>query len=144
RGPLRRALRANVEQMLDPPGPILGLPALRQMAADLPSWGGLDDAPWCARFGYQVIERRGTGGGAFRHPMYSQFLHQAEAWLPELASMDAAGRMAVIGQRWTDLALILKAISEADTDDGFGQAGAIATEIAEAEASFWHDLAVLI
>ena len=144
RRPLRRALRVNLEQMLDPPGPILGLPALRQMAADLPSWGGLDDAPWCARFGYQVIERRGTGGGAFRHPMYSQFLRQAEAWLPELGGMDAAGRMAEIGQRWTDLALILKAISEAEAGGGFEQAGAIATEIAQAEASFWHDLAALL
>ena len=35
-----------------------------------------EDWQWCARFGYQVIERRGTGGGAFRL-MYSRFLEEA-------------------------------------------------------------------
>ena len=33
----------------------------------------VEDWQWCARFGYQVIERRGTGGGNFRL-MYSRFL----------------------------------------------------------------------
>jgi hypothetical protein len=140
RRPIRRALRANAKQMLRPADPILGLPALHEMAADLPSWGQLDDAGWCARFGYQVIERRGTGGGAFRHPMYSRFLGEAAAWLPELAEMDAAERMATIGERWTALALALKAASEGAGSGSFKEAGAIAREIAEREASFWRDL----
>ena len=144
REPIRRALRVNVEQMLHPPLPALGLPALREMAADLPSWDELDDWKWCTRFGYQVIERRGTGGGAFRHPMYSLFLREAETWLPELAEMDAAERMAAIGQRWTALALALKTISEGDAPGGFEEAGAIAGGIAEAEAAFWADLAALL
>lgn len=140
RQPIRRALRANVEHMLHSPGPIMGLPALHEMAADLPTWGGANDWQWCARFGYQVIERRGTGGGAFRHPMYSSFLRQAETWLPELVEMHAADRMAAIGQQWTALALTFKSISERDTPDGFEEAGAIAREIAKAEAAFWTSL----
>ena len=142
RGPIRRALRANVEQMLRPPGPILGLPALCALATDLSTWGGLDDWQWCARFGYQVIERRGTGGGAFRHPMYSQFLGEAEAWLSGLAGMEAAERMAAIGGQWTALATTLKTISEQDAPDSFEKAAAIANEIAEAEAAFWTDLEI--
>jgi hypothetical protein len=139
REPIRRALRASVAHMLHPPGPGLGLPALREMAADLPTWGGLDDWQWCARFGYQVIERRGTGGGAFRHPMYSHFLRDAATWLPQLTEMCAAERMATIGQEWTALALALETISRRDAPGGFGEAGAIAWQIAEAEAAFWTD-----
>lgn len=82
-------------------------------------------------------------GGAFRQPMYSRFLREAEAWLPELAEVRAAERMAAIGQRWTALALALKAISERDTPDGFEEAGAIAGEIADVEATFWAELATL-
>lgn len=144
REPLRRALRANLEQMLRPPEPGLGLPALREMAADLPSWGELNDRQWCARFGYQVIERRGTGGGAFRHPMYSRFLHEAETWLPQLTQVRAAGRMAAIGQRWTELAQALKTISQRDAPEGLEEAGAIAGEIAEAEAAFWAEMATVV
>jgi len=140
REPIRRALRAGVAQMRHPPGPGLGLPALREMAADLPTWGELDDWQWCARFGYQVIERRGTGGGAFRHPMYSGFLRDAATWLPELAEVCAAERMAAIGQEWTALARALEAISKRDAPGGFEEAGAIAWQIAEAEAAFWRDL----
>jgi len=137
---IHNALRANVEQMLHPPSPGLGLPALREMAADLPTWGQAEDWQWCARFGYQVIERRGTGGGAFRHPMYSLFLREAEKWLPELAQMQAADRMAAIGGQWTALALALKKISERDAPRGFEKAGAIAAEIAGTETTFWTEL----
>jgi len=152
REPIRRALRANVEQMLHPPSPGFGLPALREMAADLPSWDELEDWRWCTRFGYQVIERRGTGGGAFRHPMYSGFLRQAEAWLPELVESHAAERMAAIGGQWRALALALKApyrtrydaINERDAPHGFEEAAAIAGEIAEAEAALWEELEGLI
>jgi hypothetical protein len=143
-GPIRRALRANVEQMRRPSRPGLGLPALQALAADLPAWGEADDWQWCARFGYQVIERRGTGGGGFRHPMYSSFLSEAEAWLPELAAARAAGRMAAIGQQWTALALALEAIGERDAPAGFDEAGAIAGEIAASEAAFWAELETLL
>lgn len=142
--PIRCALQANVEQMLRPAGPSLGLPALHEIATDLLTWGELGDWQWCARFGYQVIERRGTGGGAFRHPMYSHFLREAKVWLPELAEMHAAERMATIGQRWTALALALKTISAGDAPEGFEETGAIAGEIAEAEAAFWTELATVV
>jgi len=144
REPIRRALQANVAQMLRPPGPGLGVRALRDMAADLPTWGELDDWQWCARFGYQVIERRGTGGGAFRHPIYSSFLREAVTWLPELAEMRAAEQMEAIGQGWTALASALEASSQRDTPAGFEDAGVIAGQVADAEARFWADLAVLV
>ena len=47
-------------------GAAFALPAMRRMEADLPRWADAPDWRWCARFSYQVIERRGTGGA--RHP----------------------------------------------------------------------------
>ena len=60
---------------------------------------------WCARFGYQVIERRGTGGGAFRL-MYSRFLEEAGRPEAPLAAAAAA--------RWTELAGAFHAASESE------------------------------
>ena len=54
-----------------------GCPALRRFAAEVGDWPeAAEDWQWCARFLYQVIERRGTGGGNFR-TMYSRFLEEA-------------------------------------------------------------------
>ena len=47
------------------------------MAGEIESWPeATDDWRWCARFNYQVIERRGTGGANFRR-MYARFLEEA-------------------------------------------------------------------
>ena len=67
-----------------------------------------EDWQWCARFLYQVIERRGTGGGNFR-AMYARFLEEAgyeEAGLAQEASDD-----------WTALALAAR------TGERAGRAG---------------------
>ena len=73
-----RAIERAASQMLEPPlGDFEGLPALRRFAAEVGDWPeAAEDWQWCARFLYQVIERRGTGGGNFRK-MYSRFLEEA-------------------------------------------------------------------
>ena len=83
-----------------------GLPALERFAGEVGHWPEqAEDWQWCARFGYQVIERRGTGGGNFRL-MYSRFLAEAGIHEPESAlALDAA-------ERWTDLAGALERASE--------------------------------
>ena len=72
-----RAIARAAERMIEPPlGDYEGLPALRRFAAEVGEWPqAIDDWQWCARFNYQVIERRGTGGGNFRL-MYSRFLEE--------------------------------------------------------------------
>ena len=102
-----RAIERNAEQMLDPPlGDYEGLPALRRFAAEVGDWPQqVEDWRWCARFCYQVIERRGTGGGNFRL-MYSRFLEEAGSRGAPLAAEAAAS--------WTALAAALLAASEAD------------------------------
>lgn len=102
-----RAIERAAGEMLEPPfGPFAGLPALERLAAEAGSWPeAVADWQWCARFAYQVIERRGTGGGCFRL-MYSRFLEQAGRAEAPLAAASA--------ERWTGLAGAFKAASESD------------------------------
>ena len=73
-------------------GEFEGLPALRRFAAEVGSWPeATPDWKWSARFNYQVIERRGTGGGNFR-ALYSRFL--AEVGRDEDAALAAAAAAA--------------------------------------------------
>lgn len=137
---LREAIPAAIEraarEMLEPAfGEYAGLPAVRRLAAELGGWPeAAEDWRWCARFGYQVIERRGTGGGAFRL-MYSRFL--AEAGRPEapLAAESAA--------RFSELAAALHAASERDEPEPalWRTAGEAAQRVAEAEEHLWDALA---
>ncbi|MEK6326682.1 MAG: BtrH N-terminal domain-containing protein [Actinomycetota bacterium] len=130
------AIARNAKQMLDPPlGDYEGLPALRRFAAEVGDWPQeLEDWQWCARFCYQVIERRGTGGGNFRL-MYSRFLAEV--------GRDEAPLAADAASRWTALAEDLLAASEADAPrpEIWSRVGAAAAEVLDAEERLWPALA---
>jgi hypothetical protein len=102
-----RAIERAASEMLEPPfGEFAGVPALERLAAEAGNWPeAVEDWQWCARFAYQVIERRGTGGGCFRL-MYSRFLAEA--------GRDEAPLAAEAAARWTDLAEAFKAASESE------------------------------
>jgi butirosin biosynthesis protein H-like/uncharacterized protein DUF4872 len=137
---LREAIPAAIERaaraMVDPEfRDFSGLDAVRRLAEEAGSWPKLTgDWQWCARFGYQVIERRGTGGGAFRL-MYSRFLEEAGRPEAPLAA-DAAAR-------WTDLATAFHAASERDEPDPalWREIDSAAHCVAEAEERLWTSLA---
>jgi hypothetical protein len=129
---IERATKAMVESEF---GEFSGLGAVKRLADEAGSWPEVTaDWQWCARFGYQVIERRGTGGGAFRL-MYSRFLE--EAGRPE-ASLAAAA-----AARWTDLASAFHAASERDDPAPalWHEIDFAAGEVAEAETRLWTALA---
>ena len=137
---LREAIPAAVERaagsMLEPEFPgFSGLDAVRRLAEEAGSWPEVAaDWQWCARFGYQVIERRGTGGGAFR-AMYARFLEEA--------GYDEAPLAAEAAARWSALATALHAASERD-EPAPGLWAAIDAEarrVAEAEERLWSALA---
>jgi hypothetical protein len=137
---LREAIPAAIERaataMVEPEfRGFSGLDAVRRLAAEAGSWPEVaEDWRWCARFGYQVIERRGTGGGAFRL-MYSRFLEEAGRPEAPLAA-EAAGA-------WTDLASAFHAASEHDGPRAalWGQIDTAANRVAEAEERLWTSLA---
>ena len=138
-GDLREAIPAAVtraaREMLEPEwGEFAGLPAVRRLAAEAENWPeSAPDWQWCARFAYQVIERRGTGGGNFR-PMYGRFLE--EAGYPEAPLAAAAG------ERWSELAGAFFAASEsADPEPRLWSAiGSAAHACADAEEKLWSAL----
>jgi hypothetical protein len=121
--------------MLEPPfGPFAGVPALERLAAEAGAWPeAVEDWQWCARFAYQVIERRGTGGGCFRL-MYSRFLEEAGREEAPLAAEAAA--------RWTELAETFKAASENNEPQPqlWRAVGEGAERVLEAERRLWTSL----
>jgi hypothetical protein len=130
-----RAIDGAVSEMLAPPfGEFAGVPALERLAAEAGSWPeAVEDWQWCARFAYQVIERRGTGGGCFRL-MYSRFLAEAGRGEAPLAAEAAA--------RWTELAEAFKAASESDEPrpELWRAVGEGAEQVLEAERQLWTSL----
>ena len=130
-----RAIERAVGEMLHPPfGEFAGVPALERLAAEAGSWPeAVSDWQWCARFAYQVIERRGTGGGCFRL-MYSRFLAEAGREEAPLAAEAAA--------RWTELAEAFKAASESGQPEPelWGAVGDGAENVLEAERRLWTSL----
>jgi butirosin biosynthesis protein H-like/uncharacterized protein DUF4872 len=122
--------------MLEPElGELQGVPALRRLAAEVGSWPDeADDWRWCARFLYQVIERRGTGGGNFRL-MYSRFLEEAGYEEAALAGDAAAA--------WTALAAAAQSASEPEQAEPalWSKVAAEAAVVLEAEERLWESLA---
>jgi hypothetical protein len=122
--------------MLEPElGDLQGIPALRRFAAEVGDWPErAEDWRWCARFLYQVIERRGTGGGNFRL-MYSRFLEEAGYEQSALARAAA--------DAWTALAAAVQAASEPEEPDTalWSAVAAEAASVLEAEERLWESLA---
>jgi hypothetical protein len=137
---LREAIPAAIERaamaMVEPEfRQFSGLDAVERLAEEAGGWPeATEDWKWCARFGYQVIERRGTGGGAFRL-MYSRFLEEAGRPEAPLAAEAAA--------RWTELAGGFRAASEQGEPDpaSWRRVDAAAKRVAEAEKRLWTALA---
>ncbi|MCE3266694.1 MAG: hypothetical protein K0S15_1403 [Solirubrobacterales bacterium] len=140
-GRLRSAAPAAIARaaqgMLEPEmGDYQGLPALERLAAEIGSWPEtVADPEWCARFLFQVIERRGTGGGNFRS-MYSRFLKEAGYGQGSELASDAA-------RRWTSLAGAARTVSE-DGEAEHARWAALSAEtraVLEAERRLWESLA---
>jgi hypothetical protein len=131
-----RAIERNARQMLEPAlGEYEGLPALRRFAAEVGEWpAAIEDWQWCARFCYQVIERRGTGGGNFRL-MYSRFLAEA--------GREEAGLAAQAAAQWSALGEALLAASEAEAPEPrlWRRVEAEASSVLETEEALWPALA---
>jgi hypothetical protein len=137
---LRAAAPAAIERaarrMQEPDlGEFEGLPALRRFAHEVGDWpDATADWQWCARFNYQVIERRGTGGSNFR-ALYGRFL--AEVGRDAESAMAAAA-----AEHWTALAGELFAASETDEPDpnGWERIGTAAERVLDAEERLWDAL----
>ena len=125
------ALRENALEMIGDRSPYRGVAGMRTLAEDFVNWGNASDWEFCARFGYQIIERRGTGGGAFRK-MYAEYLAQAIGVPTHLANA-----MREIADAWTMLAMQLKRVSEEKNRALFKESSQVIERIATLEEQFW-------
>jgi hypothetical protein len=104
---LSRSILVTAREMLEPAAPGIGVPAMRQLAAEREAWRGSADWTWSARFNYQGIEKRGTGGGGFR-TLYAHFLEEAAHYVPAIDRVRAIHRMHDSSSRWSAMAQDLK------------------------------------
>ncbi len=135
----RKALQTMLQEMLFHPDPHVGLSALAQLADDLPYWDEASDWDNAARFGYQAIEKRGTGGGAFRK-LYADFLEEAREYLSFLSEAESK-KMHRLATLWQELAEILRYTYKEQNARSFTIAGQLTTEIYKKEKEFYLDLA---
>jgi hypothetical protein len=130
------AIERTAREMLEPSrGEYQGIPALRRLADEIESWpAAAEDWRWCARFLYQVIERRGTGGGNFRR-VYARFLE--EAGYAESGLADEAAKA------WSTLAEAARQAGEPERPDPehWRHLGAGARDVLTAEQRLWAGLA---
>src|SRR3972149_6425830 len=150
-GPLRPlpeaiplALGKNAREMLVPPkGSTAGISGMRRMAGEIPLWPEwTEDWAFAARFGYQVIEKRGTAGGFFRR-LYSRYLNEASSHYPPLAGAGLSGKRVVIANGWTGVAGRLREISESGDAGAFLRVSDLLLRQADREEAFWREAASL-
>ena len=143
-----RAIHTTATYMLDTgtsryplwPGATHGLSGIRALADDLPSWADLPDPGWATRFAYQNVERRGTGGGAFRG-LYAPFLERFGA----AVGLEGVGdRMGAIAEGWTAVGETLREASEtddaADLPPHLESAGESVHELADREETLYEEV----
>jgi hypothetical protein len=134
-----QAVQSNSRRLLENDSPFDGLQALRQWRDEVGAWTELPDWQWAARFAYQTIMKRGTGGGGFRL-MYADFLEEGAEHTAVLREKKLAPQMRAVGKAWDELAIALKAASDAPTPD-FTAAGQQLTRVYDLESRY-HDTVV--
>jgi hypothetical protein len=113
------AIRLNAFKMLEGVKGVRGesgVRMIREWSIDLPNWKDAPDWKWCARFGYQVIKKRGVAGAGFRW-IYRDFLKEAEDIVSGLRGLGLPVRMNHIGNKWSGIGAVLKDISEKERPD---------------------------
>ncbi len=131
------ALRENARAILSASDPHAGIAGMKTLADDLANWGDAPDWQFCARFGYQIVERRGTGGGAFCK-MYADYLRETEAIAPDLRAAKLPNSMVKIADAWTAFALLLKRVSDEKNRALFAEARDALRDLAAREENFWR------
>jgi len=115
-----------------------GIEVIKSWADELPEWKYLEDWKWSSRFAYQVINRRGVDGAAFRW-IYRDFLKEIKDYCPAVERLDLVSDMDNIGLEWSEISFLLKEISEMEyVTNQFEKASQIADNIFILERDFYN------
>ena len=137
------AVRRNAETMLG--GYVTlrgasGIGTMERWARELPEWKNVSDWKWSARFSYQVICRRGVDGAGFRR-FYGDFLNEVSFLVPSVSRLGLAEKMDALGDRWSEMGLLLREISESSScRSGFLRASELAFEICGLERCYYSEV----
>ncbi|PKN71497.1 MAG: hypothetical protein CVU54_00295 [Deltaproteobacteria bacterium HGW-Deltaproteobacteria-12] len=115
-----------------------GLGSLKTLIKDLIDWKEAADWQWSARFTYQVIERRGTGGAGFR-TLYRQFLEEQEEQYITLRRLRLSQMMTIIEDIYHEIATVFRQISEKEVPD-FSSAIPILEKLLAREKDFYQKI----
>ena len=123
------------------PGPVgvHGLAGIQRLVSDMASWPQLPNPAWTVRFAYQNVERRGTGGGAFRGLQRDFFRTVDHPFGDEVTEETAA-----VADDWSSVGATLKEASEADDEralrEGIDEAAADVRQLADREARLYQSI----
>jgi hypothetical protein len=109
----RAAVRCNADLLLNGVAES-GIAALGYWREQLPLWERDHEWRWTARFAYQLIEKRGTGGGGFRK-MYADFLDELSLMDGDVKAAGLPSLMRASAAAWTALAMAFKDASESES-----------------------------
>lgn len=138
---IQDAIRVQSRTLLDKTHDFQGVASLAKWKRELDLWKTFPDWQWTARFTYQVIEKRGTGGGGFRL-MYADFLREVGEYLPAVATSGLADQMAAVGLAWQDLAYALKQASE-EKSPAFGDVSEMLETVSGLESAYHREAMAL-
>jgi hypothetical protein len=139
------ALRDNALAMDLDRAPHQGVMGMEMLAEDFENWADAPDWGLCAKFGYQNVEVRGTGGGFFRK-MYAQFLREVEdpakfAWVETMEERWRAAQLAEtmeqIAEEWSTFGRLLQRIAAEQDRAAFADASRAMRRLAMREENFW-------
>lgn len=140
---VQESLEVNENIMEEDPTGVGGLEALESFAAEVGNWREREDAVWCYRFAYQVIEKRGTGGGNFRN-LYRDYLHEVSELVPSVGQQQLAISMTRTADAWSTLATYLNAMAlyletggEKPGEDPSHHVESMAEAVYQFESTFW-------
>ena len=133
-GIIVKAIAYNQQVLTDRSNPFQGMAALDTWQKDLKNWETFEDWRWTVRLTYQIIEKRGTGGGGFRL-IYAEFLEWAASLVPGIESLGLPERMRTSAAAWSNLAAALKSASE-QQDPDFTEVAAQLDEFRLAETDY--------
>jgi hypothetical protein len=116
-----------------------GLAGLKLFRDDLPNWRQKQDPAWIASYVSRTIEVFGTGGGSFRR-MYSAFLAEARAMLPDLVDPGLPLLATRSADLWTALSQSLGKIAKQEDEESWSTSVGLIDQILTLETDLFHSL----
>jgi len=116
---IRNAINKTVRSMLYPPIKNLGVKGINHSADEIVKWPkmfppGNSLSRQIYELNYIMMEEDGTGSGVFRY-LYARFLKEVGELLNNKELADLGQRYHRIGQKWTDIAKLIRETPEKPT-----------------------------